>query len=823
MPTHGTLTADGRMVGAPDAELPGPGPSRRREFLAALPVTAPLIGAPLWWVLGVFQLVFFLAAAVMLVRLLRRRRVAVPRGFGTWLIFLVWLLVGLLVLQVDAPAAVAGQSTGRYLTFAYRYGWYVSCTIAVLYVLNTRRTVSTERICAAVAWFFVILVGGGLLGILQPQLNFPSALELVLPGRLARQPFVAELIHPSVAQIHDFLGAAAARPSAPFPYTNSWGMAVALTLPVFVMVWWRRGGRWRWAMAGILVLAAIPIITSLNRGVWLSIGAVVLLTAVRSALSGRIRLLGGIFAMVLVAGLLLLFSPLGAMIQARLDNPHSDEGRSNLSTQSVVSTFEGSPVIGFGSTRDMAGNFASIAGGASHMCGSCSPPPLGTHGQAWLLIFASGFGGFLLYTVFVAGHFLRHLRSRAPAAPGALACLLVLLITMPIYNAVGIPLFIGFIVIGVLAREPGAHSPSPTWNSLTGPVRRGGALVLALSVAGLFGGLAVHWFRGEPARATQAVLVPAVDLTGVPESRALTLDSEALLVRSGPVLHAIAGATGTEDLDVVSDRLSIGAEPNTRVLTISYTDRDADVATAAVEAATSAFLAEREALSAAARESVTTRLAARQDSLNDTYRTVEGVASTLGTGASRTARGTMEWLRLEMNRAFAGVQAAGAGDVGYPITQVGVQRSMDRLLVRVGSGVALGAATGLLAARHLGDRRRVRTVRQAEEVLDLPVVLQTAPVADSVSDRIAAETIDRFRPLRGVLADPGAPAAVALAGVLTGGREDRGDPKDARALLVISRDTAIDNALRLRARCHGMGVEPVGLVVTGRSKGARRA
>ncbi|HLR97064.1 MAG TPA: hypothetical protein VK053_21265, partial [Jiangellaceae bacterium] len=797
MATHETLAVDGRTTGASDADLAGP--SRRQRFMAALPVTGPLVGAPLWWVLGLFQLVFFLAAAVMLARLLRQRRVAVPRGFGVWLTFLVWLLVGLLVLQVDAPAAVAGQSNGRYLTFAYRFGWYVSCTIAVLYVLNTRRTVSTERVCAAVAWFFVILVGGGLLGILRPQLSFPSALELVLPGRLTRQPFVAELIHPSVAQIHDFLGSAAARPSAPFPYTNSWGMAVALTIPVFVTVWWRRGGRWRWAMAGVLALAAIPIISSLNRGVWLSIGAVVLLTAIRSALSGRIRLLGGILAMVLVVGLLVVFSPLGAMVQARLDNPHSDEGRSNLSTQSVVSTLEGSPVIGFGSTRDMAGNFASIAGGASHMCGSCSPPPLGTHGQAWLLIFASGFGGFLLYTAFVGGQFLRHLRSRAPVAPGALGCLLVLLVTMPIYNAVGIALFVGFLVIGVLARESDEHAP--TWSSLTGPVRRGGGLVLALSMAGLLGGLAVHWSRGEPARATQAVLVPVVDLTGVPESRALTLDSEALLVRSGPVLHAIAEATGTEDLDVVSDRLAIGAEPNTRVLTISYTDRDADAAAAAVEAATSTFLAERAALSDAARESVTTRLVARQESLNTTYRTVEGVASALGTGPSRTARGTMEWLRLQMNRAFAGAQAAETGDIGFPITQVRVQRGMDRLLVRVGSGVAIGAAAGLLVARHLGDRRRARTGRQAEEILDLPVVLETHPAANSVSDQIAADTVDRYRPLRGVLADPDAPAAVALAGLLNQERES--DPTDARALLVISRDTAIDGALRLRARCRG--------------------
>lgn len=782
--------------------------------MSAITLLALFLGVPMWWVLGLFQAAFFIAAALMGAHLMRRRDLKVPRGFGVWLLFLVWLLGGVFVLQVDAPGAVPGQSGGRYLTYGYRFGWYLICTIAGLYVLNTKRTVPSERVCAAIAWFFVMLVGGGLLGALRPQLSFPSALELVLPGAVTRHKFVNELIHPNVAQIHDFLGSDGARPSAPFAYTNDWGMAAAIALPFFVMVWWRRRGAWRWAMLGILAAGVVPIVASLNRGLWLSILASVVFTVVRSALAGRVRLLVGILALVVTAGAIVVMSPLGALIQARIDTPHSDEGRTNLSIQSVLSTLEGSPVIGFGSTRDVAGNFTSIAGGATEECPKCSPPPMGTHGQAWLLIFASGFGGFLLFTAFIVGQFLRSFWSRSPTAAAALACLVVLFVTMPIYNSIGVPLFIGFIAIGLLARErDDMGAPSGSLARLTGPIHRGANLVLALALLGGASGLLVHHVAGQPVRATQAVLVPVVDLIGVPNARPLSLDAEALLVRSESVLDAIGRATGTTDRDEILDRLLVGAEPNTRVLTISYRGEDGREATAAVEAAVSAFLSVRESLGRHAHETVSSGLVAQHHSLNEIFRSAENATARPGDARTQQGSSTLGWLRYRMAETLSGSQVFDAAEVGHPVTAVTVHRNADSLLVRAGSGLTLGVTAGLVMAWCLDDRRMCRS-RHGARVLNLPVVHQALTGGGHPGvDQSAAQALRRFRPLCDLLADPQSPEAMAFARRMDTALGPTAERRGSRALLVVSDDTRLRAITRLTSRCRHMGVQPVGLVV----------
>lgn len=796
---------------------------RHHRSMPSVLLTALFAGVPVWWVLGIFHAAFFIVAGLMVAHLMRRRRIEVPKGLGIWLLFLVWLIGGLLVMQVDAPGAVPGYSGGRFLTFGYRSGWYLIGTVAALYILNTKRTFPADRVCAAIAWFFVVLTGGGMLGVLRPGLNFPSALELLLPNRLSRQNSISDLIHPNVSQVHDFLGFATARPSAPFAFSNDWGLAVAITLPFFVLVWWRREGVWRWAMLAILAVSTVPIVSSLNRGLWLSIVAVVIFTAIRSALLGRIRLLGGLLALLSVAGVIVIVSPLGPLIQARLDTPHSDEGRGNLSAQSVTSTLDGSPIIGFGTTRDVAGNFSSIAGGATQECPKCGPPPMGTHGQAWLLIFASGLGGFFLFTVFVAGQLLRHLRSRSSTAPATLACLVVLMITMPIYSSVGVPLFIGFLSIGLLAREADRASSPFTLDRLTGPIQRGAGIVLALTLLGGLTGTLVHHVGRQPARAAQSVLVPAIDLIGVPRARAFSLDSEALVARSGAVLEAVSRATGTDDIDDVSRRLSISAEPNTRVLTISYMDEQPTAASAGVDAAVRTYLAERAELHSAARRSLTARLAVQHQVLNETLRIIEDATPTFDGTGSRGARTAIDRLGLQMANALTDIHVPETEDAGHPLTEVRIRRSSDALLVRAGSGISVGAVVGLALAWHLGDRRRrISRARAGNKVCDLPVVLEPSPAraGRAAIDR-AEDVVRRFRPLCGLLATPGSAAASAVAHHLDSALSDAHGRSGNRALLVAEEGTRTEAVAELRDRVRRMGVEPVGLIVVERRpKGA---
>src|SRR5699024_496081 len=132
------------------------------------PLTVTFAWLPLWWALGLMQIMFFAMAVPMLIHLVRRRDVVVPKGFGGWLLLLVWILGGVFVLQADAPGTVQDPSMLRYLTFSYRFGWYVVGTIVLLYVINSRQFLTTQRIADALGWMFVALLGGGIIGVLMP-------------------------------------------------------------------------------------------------------------------------------------------------------------------------------------------------------------------------------------------------------------------------------------------------------------------------------------------------------------------------------------------------------------------------------------------------------------------------------------------------------------------------------------------------------------------------------------------------------------------------------------------------------------------------------
>ena len=76
------------------------------------------------------------------------------------------------------------------------------------------------------------------------------------------------------------------------------------------------------------------------------------------------------------------------------------------------STLKGSPVVGFGSTRDVQGSFASIAGASTPDCPRCGVPPLGTQGHIWQLIFSQGFVGLGLFLTFFGMALARCWRCR---------------------------------------------------------------------------------------------------------------------------------------------------------------------------------------------------------------------------------------------------------------------------------------------------------------------------------------------------------------------------------------------------------------------------
>lgn len=417
------------------------------------PLSVLYLGFPVWWALGLAQVIFFAMALAMAVILRRQGPLRVPRGFAPWLLFLVWMLAGALLVRATAPGTEPGGGIGRLANFAVWAGWYVAITIAMLYVVNTAREVSTQRIVRLLGWMFVVTTSFGVLAVVAPTLEFESPMELVLPHSIVSTNFVRTLIHPSLSSSSDFLGYVQARPTAPFPYSNAWGNNLALYLPFFVLGWLGRDAGWRRKVAPfVLVAAIVPIVFSLNRGLWLSLAVAAGYAAVRLAVNGRVRALQALVAAVVVGGIAFASSPLYDTLVLRIETPHSNDRRTGTAETVVSTTAAGSPVVGYGTTRTMQGSFSSLAGGETESCHQCAAPPLGTQGFMWRLVLTTGFGGTVLCLSFFALQFLRRARGPAPLDVATCTVLIVAVLCFFVYDSLGSAMFTALIAIGLMAR-----------------------------------------------------------------------------------------------------------------------------------------------------------------------------------------------------------------------------------------------------------------------------------------------------------------------------------------------------------------------------------
>ncbi|MBA3252357.1 MAG: hypothetical protein H0T66_19115 [Geodermatophilaceae bacterium] len=426
------------------------------------PVGALLVLYPLWWALGLGTLIVFLLAIPMLIHLSKLRPIKLPAGFGLWLLFLIWVLASTTMLRYSPPGTLRGSASDRLVSVAYNMSGYVAATIVLLYIGNlTEQQLSRNRLVRQLGFFFVMVVIGGIVGTFFATFEFTSPLELLLPNSVAQNAFVRSLVHPSAAQLQEVLGYTAPRPSAPFGYTNTWGNCLSLLLGWFVIGWLvRTSGRRRLAGILILFLAAIPVVYSLNRGLWIALGLCAVYAAVRMAMHGRLVAVALMFTALAVSIVAFLASPLTGVVQARLDNPKSNNIR-EFTTEATLEAAAVSPVLGFGSTRAATGSSQSIAVGKTADCQRCGNPTIGSNGQLWLLLIAQGFVGAALYVAFYVRSAWQYRRDRTPiGAAGWLVCVLPLFY-MFIYNALVIPLLISLISIALLWRNDQLRAAEP--------------------------------------------------------------------------------------------------------------------------------------------------------------------------------------------------------------------------------------------------------------------------------------------------------------------------------------------------------------------------
>lgn len=430
------------------------------------PLFALLVLYPVWWALGLTAFVFILLAVPMALALARRRPLRLPPGFALWALFLAWVAAGVLVVNTDVPGTLPVGGAGRYLSYGLRLGNYLAVTVVLLYAGNlTERELPRARLIRWLGALFCVTVLGGVVGTLFPTLSFTSPVAGLMPATLRDNEFVGRLVTPSVAQVQEVLGYSSPRPSAPFEYTNAWGNNFSLLLLWFAVGWLVTATpRRRMAAVLILVVSVVPVVYSLNRGLWAGLGLSTLYVAARLAARGRLGALAGVAVAVAVVGTLVVASPLGTLVSERLATPHSNTVRESLSQAS----FEGalrSPIIGWGSSRATVGSERSLAIGKTADCPQCGNRVIGSQGQLWQILFAHGFVGAALYIGFFAQAIWRYRRDHSVIGIAGGLGITLPLFYMLIYSALTSPLCVYLLSMALLWRNDlvrcGVDEPQP--------------------------------------------------------------------------------------------------------------------------------------------------------------------------------------------------------------------------------------------------------------------------------------------------------------------------------------------------------------------------
>jgi len=438
-------------TGAPaEPQVPGLTVRARRPSLfardPAWPIVLLLVGWPLWWSLGVGDYFPIIIAIPMIRRMYhwrvnRGRTIRLPPGFKIWSLFLIVTLFSVSTISLTAPDSVASPTGSRVISWALRTGFYYAVTVLLVYAGNlTEEELPRRRLAWLLGLVGVYTAAGGMLGVLDPHFQFTSPIAYVLPRSLNSNGLVAMMLHPGFSQVQNILGYAVGRPRAPFDYTNMWGNCLAILLPWLMVVWWSYGNRKeRRKLLIVMGIALVPIVYSLDRGLWVGIGISILYVALRFAIRGRIALLAGLCATLAVVAVVVLASPLHGLISDRLSHGKSNAVRSSLSGLATHVALS-SPVIGYGDTRHELGSTNSIAVGKTAKCHSCGSRDIGGNGQLWMLLITSGFLGAGLYCSFFLYGIWRYWRDTTPYG---LVGVLVLVLGFPfmiVYIAVGAPL-----------------------------------------------------------------------------------------------------------------------------------------------------------------------------------------------------------------------------------------------------------------------------------------------------------------------------------------------------------------------------------------------
>ncbi|MGM1017102.1 MAG: O-antigen ligase family protein [Actinomycetota bacterium] len=415
-----------------DIALAGRAGSSSRTTRAALPrwpFTAMLALFPLWWVLGFAEMAWIPLAGCMVVLMIRRGGIEVPRGFAIWLLFIVLMCAS--VIGID--------TSGRLIGFVYRALLYLTITVVFVYVYNARETLTLRYVLGVFTLFWLWAVVGGFAGIFFPEFSFRTPLAYILPQGLQSNELIGEMVVRRLTQFNpDSWLALDPRPSAPFLYTNGWGNVYSITLPMVVgYLTMIRRGRTFWLLILAIPLSLIPAFLTLNRGMFIGLAVAAAYLFFRFAMSGQLRkvaLLGAIGVVAAVAAILL---DVGSRLTDRVETSSSTEDRANLYEETFVRTLE-YPLFGYGAPRP------SFTEGA---------PSAGTQGHLWTVMFSHGFPALICFMAALLWMYFATMRTRNTAMLILHTVQLVILVEVFFYGVLPNGLILTFPAAALVMRE----------------------------------------------------------------------------------------------------------------------------------------------------------------------------------------------------------------------------------------------------------------------------------------------------------------------------------------------------------------------------------
>ncbi|MGB2570662.1 O-antigen ligase family protein [Micromonospora citrea] len=380
---------------------------------------------PIWWALGAFYLGWSVFGVVLLALLVTRGRVPLPAGAACWLVFLVVVLLS--ATRLDRVTA--------YFTFGLRYGFLATALVVCVYVYTLiREGASWERVLRPLGWYWLGIVALGWLAVLAPTFALTTPVELALPGGIAGERYIQALTHVRANEFNPVSRTPIYRTAAPYPYTNNWGTAYALLVPcVLAYLTSVRTGRFRVALWVSLPLSVVPAFMTLNRGMFLGLGAGLLYLGLRALVRGNARLIVSIAGLVVLVWIVSLVVPVQEMIDARVSTTDTNVDRMDLYLRTWQAV-ERSPLLGYGAPKSVDTTLAE--------------EPLGTQGLIWQILYSHGIPALVLFLSWLVLVARRLAAAVSPAGHWLSTVPVIALVVIPVYAYIDPNLSVIFFAVG---------------------------------------------------------------------------------------------------------------------------------------------------------------------------------------------------------------------------------------------------------------------------------------------------------------------------------------------------------------------------------------